>query len=79
MTDKNTQLAALAAAAEGGFSAPLGGPPDAPGEVLCRVCDTYIDAATGNPTEPVGPQNVEAVRQYISEAGQAEEGGVALV
>lgn len=47
-------------------------------QVLCTVCDTVIDTQTGEPLEPVTMQNVEAVRQYMSEAGQAEEGGVQL-
>lgn len=52
--------------------------PGAGNEVLCTVCDTVIDATTGEPLEPVTMETVEAVRQYLNEAGQNEEGGVAL-
>lgn len=68
---KEDQLAALGGLLEGGGF----GSGD---QVLCRVCDVTIDTQTGDPLEPVTQQNLEAVRQYLSEAGQAEEGGVAL-
>lgn len=68
---KEDQLAALGGLLEGG------GFGDGT-QVLCRVCDVTIDTETGEPLEPVTRANLESVRQYLTEAGQAEEGGVAL-
>lgn len=69
--DKNTTLAAMGDLLGGGL-------PEAPPGVLCRVCDTQLDP-DGQPLEPVTERTVAAVREYMSSAGQAEEGGVALL
>ena len=44
--------------------------------VVCQACRLTIDPATGEPLEPVTRENVDAVRQYMTEAGQSELGGV---
>lgn len=43
--------------------------------VTCRACRLPIDRATGDPLQPVTQDNVEAVRKYMQESGQAELGG----
>lgn len=75
MASKEEQLEAMAGLTEGD---PFAGGPEEPGEVLCQVCDTYIDDSTGQPLEPVTEETVAAVREYMNAAGQAEEGGVML-
>jgi hypothetical protein len=47
--------------------------------ILCRVCEVLIDSATGDPLSPVGPEAVDSVRQYVSEAGAAKKGGIPLI
>ena len=46
--------------------------------VRCQVCRLDIDATTGEPLQEVTQDNVEAVRQYMQESGQAELGGEQL-
>lgn len=72
MFDKGMQLDALDALAAGGA-------PPADDTVICRVCDAAIDKESGEPAEPITERNAAAVQNYITTAGQAEEGGVQLV
>lgn len=65
------QLAALDQLSEEPFSPAEG--------VQCRVCGVEVSVEDGTPLHPVGPEAVEAVQLYVSEAGSAEEGGVELV
>jgi len=46
--------------------------------VVCQACRLPIDPETGAPLEPATRENVDAVRQYMTEAGAAELGGVQL-
>lgn len=77
------------AAMEGAGLPPLpgglpGGPLDAsagPSEVQCRVCQTVIDAGTGEPLGPVDRDAQSAVAQFVAGGGSAtdaEFGGVEL-
>ena len=46
--------------------------------VTCRVCQSQIDATTGEPVSPVTQANVEAVQTYETMASQAQRGGQVL-
>ena len=48
------------------------------GTVTCRVCTSEIDAATGDPVGPVTQDNVIAVEQFQTMAGDAQMGGTEL-
>lgn len=69
MASKQESMAALdeaiAAADEGAPTAA----PELPDSVYCQVCATEIDAVTGAPLEPVGPEQVAAVQ---AAAGMAD-------
>ena len=74
MPTPDVQLGALESMLGG--DAPL---PTTTGEtVMCRVCRSTVDAVSGSPVSPVGNDNVNAVRQFMSDAGQAELGGQQL-
>lgn len=47
--------------------------------VTCQACAATIDAQTGEPLSPIGPDNVAAVQAYESQAQGAMQGGEALV
>ena len=46
--------------------------------VTCRVCQSQIETATGEPVSPVTQDNVEAVQTYETMASQAQQGGQVL-
>lgn len=63
-----------------------GGPAAAPGEVVCRACGVAIDDTTGEPVEPVTPENVAQVQEYAAQSSpaegapvEAEMGGIPLL
>ncbi len=61
------------------FAEALSGLGSSTDSIRCRVCDVEIDSTTGEALSPVTPDNVAAVRQYMTAAGAAEEGGIPLL